>query len=169
LRTGSHSTAMHIGRQRHRGAPGGRILQFPRATVAEIMSPHVVSASEDDSLGEIASLLQRHRIKRVPIIKDGKLVGIVSRSNLIQALALALALALASPSRPDPAAEEDRNIRLELLSRLDFGSRNVIVSGGVVHLWGLVDSPEERTALVALAEGVRGVVGVSDEMTPSYA
>jgi len=131
------------------------------------MSPHVVSASEDDSLGEIASLLQRHRIKRVPIIKDGKLVGIVSRSNLIQALALALALA--SPSRPDPAAEEDRNIRLELLSRLDFGSRNVIVSGGVVHLWGLVGSPEERTALVALAEGVRGVVGVSDEMTPSYA
>jgi len=164
---------MHIGRQRHRGAPGGRILQFPRATVAEIMSPHVVSASEDDSLGEIASLLQRHRIKRVPIIKDGKLVGIVSRSNLIQALALALALA--SPSRPDPAAEEDRNIRLELLSRLgdqkwtDFGSRNVIVSGGVVHLWGLVGSPEERTALVALAEGVRVVVGVSDEMTPSYA
>jgi len=88
---------------------------------------------------------------------------------------LALALALASPPRPDPAAAEDRNIRLELLSRLsdqkwtDFGSRNVIVSGGVVHLWGLVGSPEERTALVALAEGVRGVVGVSDEMTPSYA
>jgi len=144
-------------------------------TVAEIMSPHVVSASEDASLGEIAALLERHRIKRVPIIKDGKLVGIVSRSNLIQALALALALALASPSRPDPAAEEDRNIRLELLSRLsdqkwtDFGSRNVIVSGGGVHLWGLVGSPEERSALVALAEGVRGVVGVSDEMIPSYA
>jgi CBS domain-containing protein len=137
--------------------------------VGEIMSPHVVSASEDTSLGEIAALLERHRIKRVPIIKDGKLVGIVSRSNLIQALALA------SPPRPDPAAQEDRNIRLELLSRLsdkkwtDFGSRNVIVTGGVVHLWGLVGSPEERTALVALAEGVRGVVGVSDEMFPSYA
>jgi CBS domain-containing protein len=139
-------------------------------TVGEIMSPHVVSASEDASLGEIAALLERHRIKRVPIIKDGKLVGIVSRSNLIQALALA-----SRPRRPDPAAEQDRNIRLELLSRLsdqkwtDFGSRNVIVSGGVVHLWGLVGSPEERTALVALAEGVRGVIGVSDEMIPSYA
>jgi len=138
-------------------------------TVGEIMSPHVVSAPEDASLGEIAALLERHRIKRVPIIKDGKLVGIVSRSNLIQALALA------SPPRPDPAAQQDRNIRLELLSRLsdqkwtDFGSRNVIVTGGVVHLWGLVGSPEERTALVALAEGVRGVVGVSDEMIPSYA
>jgi osmotically-inducible protein OsmY len=41
-------------------------------------------------------------------------------------------------------------------------------TGGVVHLWGLVGSPEERTALVALAEGVRVVVGVSDEMIPSY-
>jgi CBS domain-containing protein len=48
-------------------------------TVGEIMSPHVVSASEDASLGEIAALLERHRIKRVPIIEDGKLVGIVSR------------------------------------------------------------------------------------------
>jgi CBS-domain-containing membrane protein len=102
-------------------------------TVGEIISPHVVSASEDTSIGEIAALLERHRIKRVPIIKDGKLIGIVSRSNLIQALALA------SPPRPDPAAAEDRNIRLELLSRLgdqkwtDFGSRNVIVAGGVVH------------------------------------
>ncbi len=73
-----------------------------------------------------------------------------------------------------PPACRRRPIRLELLSRLsnqqwtDFGSRNVIVSGGVVHLWGLVSSPEERTALVALAEGVRGVIGVSDEMIPSY-
>ena len=135
-------------------------------TVGEIMSPHVVSASEDASLGEIAALLERHRIKRVPIIEDGKLVGIVSRSNLIQALASSL--------HTEPAEEADREIRVELLSRLadqdwtDFGSRNVIVTGGVVHLWGLVGSPEERTALVALAEGVHGVVGVSDEMIPSY-
>src|SRR5262245_7046900 len=111
--------------------------------------------------------LEKDRIKRVPIVRDGELVGIVSRSNLIQAMA--------SSVQPDPAAETDRRIRLELLSRLsdqkwtDFGSRNVIVSGGVVHLWGLVGSPEERNALVALAEGVRGVVGVSAEMIPSYA
>jgi CBS domain-containing protein len=134
--------------------------------VGEIMSPHVVSASEDTSLGEIATLLEKHRIKRVPIIQDGKLVGIVSRSNLIQALASSL--------HADPSKDTDRKIRLELLSRLDdqnwtnFGSRNIIVADGIVHLWGLVGSPEERTALVALAEGVQGVVGVSDEMIPSY-
>lgn len=111
-------------------------------------------------------MLERHRIKRVPILRDGKLVGIVSRSNLIQALASSL--------HAEPAKEADREIRVQLLSRLgdqdwtSFGARNVIVNDGVVHLWGLVGSPQERTALVALAEGMRGVVGVSDEMIPSY-
>lgn len=135
--------------------------------VGEVMSPHVVSASEETPLSEIANLLERNRIKRVPIVRDGKVVGIVSRSNLIQALA--------SSIQAKPAAEGDRKIRLEVLSRLseqdwtDFGERNLIVSDGVVHLWGLVGSPSERTALVSLAEGVPGVVRVSDEMIPSYA
>src|SRR5262245_56279831 len=131
------------------------------------MSTKVVSASEDTPLEEIATLLEKHRIKRVPILRDGKAVGIVSRSNLIQALASTRA------ERPS-GANSDRTIRLELLDRLghqpwtDFGSRNVIVSDGVVHLWGLVASEEERKALVALAEGVPGVVRVSDEMVPAY-
>jgi len=135
--------------------------------VEEVMSSDVVSASEDASLAEIAALLEKHRIKRVPIIEDGKLVGIVSRSNLIQAMA-------ASHPQAPVATESDHNIRLELLSRLgeqdwtDFGDRNVIVTGQTVHLWGLVGSPEERKALVALAEGVPGVARVSDEMIAAY-
>ena len=135
--------------------------------VSEVMSTHVISASEDTPLGDIASLLEKHRIKRVPILRDGKLVGMVSRSNLIQALA-------SSHGGPHDAAESDRDIRSILLTQLgeqdwtDFGSRNVIVTDGVVHLWGLVGSEEERKALTALAEGVPGVVGVSDEMIPAY-
>jgi osmotically-inducible protein OsmY len=90
----------------------------------------------------------------------------VSRANLIQALASSL---------PQVATgDSDRKIRVELLDRLhdqawtDFGSRNIIVNGGVVHLWGLVGSPEEHKALVALAEGVPGVIKVSDETIPAY-
>ena len=81
---------------------------------------------------------------------------------------------LSAALHPEPAKEADREIRVELLSRLgdqdwtSFGARNIIVNDGVVHLWGLVGSPQERTAFVALAEGLRGVVGVSDEMIPSY-
>jgi len=135
--------------------------------VAEVMSTHVVSAGEETPLGEIATLLEKHRIKRVPIMRDGKLVGIVSRSNLIQAVA-------SQHPETDGNAEKDSEIRLELLSRLgtqpwtDFGSRNVIVTGGMVHLWGLVGSEDERKALVALAEDVPGVVRVSDEMIAAY-
>ena len=78
--------------------------------VEEVMSANVISASEDTPLGEIAALLERHRIKRVPILRGGRLVGIVSRSNLIQALA--------SSQTPSDAgigvgADTDREIRHE--------------------------------------------------------
>jgi len=138
--------------------------------VKEIMSTDVASASEDTPLAEIATLLERHRIKRVPILRSGKLVGIVSRSNLIQALASSQARSGATATGTDA----DRKIRVELLDRLgdqdwtDFGERNVIVRDGIVHLWGLVSSPEEHKALLALAENVPGVVSVSDEMIRAY-
>jgi CBS domain-containing protein len=137
--------------------------------VDEVMSTQVVSATPEAPLSEIATLLERHRIKRVPIIQDGKLIGIVSRANLIQALA-------SSTARTEGGGvpEHDRRIRLAVLDRLgeqkwtDFGSRNVTVKGGVVHLWGLVGSEQERKALVALAEEVAGVKNVSDEMFSAY-
>ena len=135
--------------------------------VAEVMSRRIISAEEDTPLSEIATMLEKHRIKRLPILRNGKLVGVVSRSNLIQALA-------SSQTPPAKGTETDRQIRLELLDRLkqqhwtDFGARNVIVTDGVVHLWGLISSEEERKALLALAEDVPGVVKVSDEMIPAY-
>jgi CBS domain-containing protein len=113
------------------------------------MTSDVVSVSEDTPLSEIAALLDRKRIKRVPVVKDGKLVGIVSRSNLIQALASVV-------GRIDQHDETDRQIRLDLMSRLrqqswtDFGGRDVTVSDRVVHLWG------------------PGVSRVADEMIPAY-
>jgi len=166
-----------IGTERHRAwwleamTPGATLAgEFAKAhgrKVREIMSDTVVSAAEETPLAEIAALLEKHRIKRVPILRDGKLAGIVSRSNLIQALATSQVAA----GSDGPA---DRSIRGELLDRLgeqawtDFGSRNVIVRDGVVHLWGLVGSPQEHKALLALAEQVAGVKSVSDETFPAY-
>jgi CBS domain-containing protein len=135
--------------------------------VEELMSRDVITATEDAPLTEIATILERHRIKRVPVIRGSELVGIVSRANLVQALASA---ALA----PTHSVDKDRAIRQELLSRLveqswtDFGDRNVIVIDGKVHLWGLVGSLAERKALIAIAEGVPGVTDVVDEMIPAY-
>jgi CBS domain-containing protein len=135
--------------------------------VGEVMAPGVISVSEETPLSEIATLFERKGIKRVPLVRDGKLVGIVSRANLIQALASVV-------GRMDQHYETDRQIRLELMSRLqqqswtDFGSRNVTVSDGVVHLRGLVGSQAEHKALLALAETVPGVSRVADEMIPAY-
>ena len=132
------------------------------------MSSDVISATEDTSLEEIASLLEKHRIKRVPVLKDGRLVGIVSRSNLVQALAAAGSKVIIT------SADKDRMIREDIIAQLanqkwtDFGDRNVVVVDGVVHLWGLVGSPEERKALTALAENAPGVAEVRDEMIPAY-
>jgi CBS-domain-containing membrane protein len=166
-----------IGTEKHR--PWWLEAVTPAATLAEdfakshgkrvdeVMSTAIVSASEETSLSDIATLLEHHRIKRVPILRDGKLVGIVSRSNLIQAIASSDAPATAN-------GDSDRRIRADLLTQLaaqkwtDFGARNIIVSDGVVHLWGLISSEEERKALIALAEDVVGVKSVSDEMIPSY-
>jgi CBS domain-containing protein len=135
--------------------------------VAEVMSEDIISADENTPLSDLANILEKNRIKRVPILKDGKLVGIVSRSNLIQALASA-------PSQPENDQLADRGIRSAILARLaeqswtDFGERNIVVTNGVVNLWGLVGSPEEHKALLALAESVPGVREVSDEMIASY-
>jgi CBS domain-containing protein len=130
--------------------------------VADLMSKDVISVGEASSLNEVAAILERNRIKRVPVVRGDQLVGIVSRGNLIQALASAVVTT-------GSTSDKSRSIREEVLARLkeqswtDFASQNVIVKGSEVHLWGLVHSEDERKALIALAEGVPGVTKVVDE------
>jgi CBS domain-containing protein len=130
--------------------------------VKDIMSQPVVSVREDTSLSDIADLLERHRIKRVPVLRDDKLVGIVSRSNLMRALASVAPDKLAT-------APSDREIREAVLRELSgrrwtLPRHNVIVHDGVVHLWGIVRSDDERSAIRVAAEGVPGVKGVRDHL-----
>jgi CBS domain-containing protein len=143
--------------------------------VSEVMTTNVVSAAEESTLSEIAALMEHKRIKRVPIVKDGKLVGMVSRSNLVQALASSLAQTVNRHHEyAGEAHARDREIRHGVLDRLreqpwtGFGDRNITVSEGVVHVWGLVGSEQEHKALLALVEEVPGVARVSDEMIASY-
>jgi CBS domain-containing protein len=131
-------------------------------TVQDIMHQPVVSVREDTALAEIAGLLERYRIKRVPVLRDAKLVGIVSRSNLIRALASVA---------PDTQAilSSDREIREAVLRELRghrwaLPRHGVIVQNGVVHLWGIIHSEDERRAICVAAEGVPGVKGVTNHL-----
>jgi CBS domain-containing protein len=131
-----------------------------RAT--EIMTHGVVTVSESATLEEVADVLERHRIKRAPVLRDGKLVGIISRADLLRGLATAKGL--------QPATSDDQTIRAAILEalRLEAGVRhefvNVTVSDGTVHLWGMVESPEERDAIRVVAENAIGVRAVEDRL-----
>jgi CBS domain-containing protein len=129
-----------------------------------VMTAKVVTVEEATPLVEVAEILERHRIKRVPVVRKGALVGIVSRSNLVRALA-------SGGQKPSAAAGQDDAIRDQLLAELkrqkwaEASRGNVIVTAGVVHLWGTILSEEERQALRVAAENVPGVRGVEDHTT----
>lgn len=130
----------------------------------DVMTTDVVSVSEDTLLYEIAQLLEKKRIKRVPVIRDGKLVGIVSRANLLHGLASQGSAAESSVS-PDDATI--RNKVLDEISGqlgLNTGLINVIVNDGVVQLWGVVSSETERKAAQVAAENVSGVKAVENNL-----
>jgi CBS domain-containing protein len=133
-------------------------------SVADVMTREVIVAPADTPLRDIATLLERNGIKRVPIVRNGKLVGIVSRANLIQALASARKEVKAA------AATSDRMIREELLSclRREPWARtsrlNVIVHDGTVELWGAVRSRAEKQAVQLAAESTSGVRAVNNNI-----
>jgi CBS domain-containing protein len=130
--------------------------------VADVMTRRVITASPDMPLHEVASLLEKNSIKRVPIVANGQLVGIISRANLIQAVA--------SARKGLEIPLSDTTIRDKLLAHLNeqqwahTSLLNVTVSGGVVNLWGVTDSDAERKAIRVAAESTPGVCAVNDNL-----
>jgi len=127
----------------------------------DVMTKEVVSVAPDTPIAEVANLLEKRGIKRVPVLRDGKVVGIVSRSNLVQALAVK------GPSM-NPNGTWDGAIRERLCAELErhpwwrSTTSNVIVTDGVVHYFGTVDSDQQRQAARVAAENVPGVRRVED-------
>lgn len=142
----------------------GEYIKSHSANVKDVMTRDVISVTDTTPLADIAILLEANRIKRVPVVRDGKLVGIVSRANLVRALAMSAAEPLSS------AEVDDRTIRDELLAELkaqkwaEISPANVTVKDGVVHLWSSYLSEQERRALVIAAENTPGVRRVEDHM-----
>ena len=131
--------------------------------VKDVMTRDVVTARPDTSLDQIATILEKYRIKRVPIVSDGKIVGIVSRANLVQALA-----SLTEKRIPTTAAS-DAELRGKLFARLQKAPRtgslpNLIVHDGTVQLWGTVDSEAERNVVRVAVEATPGVRCVIDNL-----
>jgi len=126
----------------------------------DIMTRDVVAVTPDTPLAEIATLLEKRGIKRVPVLEGDRLAGIVSRSNLVQALA-------AKGRLMNTGDSGDGAIRARLSAELERQSwwptmSNVIVTDGVVHYFGMVDSEDQRQPARIAAENVPGVRRVED-------
>jgi CBS domain-containing protein len=149
--------------------PPGRMAMDYVAThgrkVAEVMTPDVTFVGPDADLFDVVRLMERRRIKRVPVMKDGILVGIVTRADLVRALLQVL------PKPGRGARPSDDDIRQRILAELDQQkwaprlSVTVVVKDGVVELSGCIPDERERPALQVLAENVAGVVAVHDHLT----
>ena len=143
-------------------------------TAKDVMTRDVISVTYTTELADVAMLLETKRIKRVPVLRDGRLVGIVSRANLVRALAA---------TKSDPgidASSDDRTIRDQLIAELmgqewfkalewfKIWAADIIVRGGVVHFWLSADqSEEERRALRIAAENIAGVRRVKEHIVPA--
>jgi len=134
--------------------------------VADIMTRAVITATPDTPLHEIAALMERHAVKRVPIVANGALVGIVSRANLVQAVA--------SSGKELDVPPSDKAIRDAILAQLKAqpwahtGLLNVTVTDGVVDLWGFSTSEAERKAIRVAAECAPGVCAVNDNLVTHH-
>src|ERR1700730_15224166 len=144
----------------------GEYIKSHSGKVTDVMTRDVLSVTEETPVADIAILLETNRIKRVPVLRDGKLVGIVSRANLVRALAMTVN----EPASGDET--DDRTIRDKLLAELkvqkwaEVSPANIIVKDGVVHLWSSYFSEQEKRALVVAAETIPGIRGVEDHMRP---
>ena len=141
-------------------------------TAKDVMTREVISVTETTDLTEIAMLLETKRIKRVPVLREGQIVGIVSRANLVRALAV-------TKSDAVDDADDDRTIRAKLLAELmgqewfktqdwfKIWAADVIVRDRVVHFWLAANqTEEERRALRVAAENIAGVQRVEEHIIP---
>ena len=145
-------------------AEGARYYVRSHGTkIGEVMTHHVVTVAEDDSLEQVVHRMELHRIKRLPVVRDGKVVGIVSRANLLRVLA-----SVQRGTRR--ASTSDAGIRDTIVTEID--RRNwaagahieIVVRGGVADMWGSLADPAQRDALRVLVETTPGVKRVFDHL-----
>jgi CBS domain-containing protein len=129
--------------------------------VADVMTPTPYSVGEDDTLEVVVQLMERHRIKRLPVVRAGRMVGIVSRANLMHAL---VSLAREMPAgTADDAAIRESILAALAKNRWALGV-NVVVKDGVAEIWGMIMDERVREACIVAAENVAGVKKVHDHL-----
>jgi CBS domain-containing protein len=162
-----------LGTQRNRpwwlrllASPARQAADFTKANgrhVRDVMTEDVLSIAQDSALEDVVAMMESNRIKRLPVTADGKVVGVVSRSDLLRAL-------IGRARTSEPLATDDRTIRTGILNALEAQSwapmttLNVTVANAVVDVWGTITNEEERRAICVVVENTQGVKTVHDHL-----
>jgi CBS domain-containing protein len=162
-----------LGTERHRPwwlcllvSPARQAADFTRANgrhVRDVMTIDVISVPHDATLEAVVAIMEKNRIKRLPVTRDGRVIGVVSRSDLLRAL-------IGRVRHAAPGAMDDASIRTAILDALEakpwapMTTLNVTASHGVVDLWGTITNEDERHAIRITAENTPGVTRVHDHM-----
>jgi CBS domain-containing protein len=135
--------------------------------VGEVMTSEVAVVAPSHELAVVVELMEKHRIRRVPVVDKGKLVGIVSRADLVGALVQNLTQEAEAHAHEVVADETIHDRILETIDKEPWGPRctvDVKVKGGIVDLHGTIMDDRERTAVIVAAESVAGVRAVKDHL-----
>jgi len=167
-----------LGTQRHRpwwlrlfASPARLAADFTHAYgrhVRDVMTEDVICVPYDAPLEDVVTSMENHRVKRLPVTRDSKVIGVVSRSDLLRALVRRVQHV--APLATDAKAIDDRAIRTAILDALEAQSwapmttLNVTVSEGVADLWGTITNEEERHGIRVVAENTSGVKAVHDHL-----
>jgi len=162
-----------LGTQRNRpwwlrllASPAKQAADFTQANgrfVRDVMTEDVLSVAQDAPLEDVVELMEKNRIKRLPVTADGHVVGVVSRADLLRAL-------IGRARTAEPLATDDRSIRTAILSALEAQSwapmttLNVTVANAVADVWGTITNEEERRAIHVVVENTPGVKTVHDHL-----
>lgn len=162
-----------LGTQRNRSwwlrllaSPARQATDFTKANgrhVRDVMIEDVISIPQSDNLETVVQLMEKYRIKRLPVTADGRVVGVVSRSDLLRAL-------IGHARRVEPMATDDRTIRQAIMHALEaqawapMTTLNVTVQGGVVDIWGTITNEQERHGIRVVVDNTAGVTAVHDHL-----
>jgi CBS domain-containing protein len=130
----------------------------------DIMSRYVVAVRDDAELRDVADILDSHRIKRVPVVQEGRLVGIITRGDLVRALSQ-VQISKAAKKIDNAALHKTLHDRIRTQPWMNDSYINLTVNDGVVELWGYVVSTDQHNALRALVEETDGVSRVEDKLS----
>lgn len=146
------------------GRLANEYVQASGRRVHDVMTYDVHTVNEDASLDDIVQQMERYQIKRLPVVRGGKLVGIVTRANLLRALA-----SVVGETKP-VAGADDASIRGQIYAELQkqpwapVNMLDIVVRDGIAHLWGVVLDERQREAIRVVAENTAGVKGIEDHL-----